>query len=183
MIRRVALCRAWHRRSPGGGPPGPGNPPAGAFLWTRKCRIMGAEIPVRRSVAVESKPSAFETWWREILPALEAQGYGQDDIFAVHLALEEAFQNAVRHGNRMNPAKKVVIDYAVDREQVEIRMTDEGAGFDPRSVPDPRVGDNLYRPTGRGLLLIRSYMHIVEYNEQGNSLRMVRRKSRPVPRS
>jgi len=144
--------------------------------------MMGAEMPVRRSVVVESRPSAFEVWWREILSALEAQGFSQDDIFAVHLALEEAFQNAVKHGNRMNPAKKVMIDYAVDPEKVEVCMTDEGTGFDPRSVPDPRVGENLYRPAGRGLLLIRSYMHTVEYNEQGNSLRMVRRKSQPVPK-
>ena len=99
----------------------------------------------------------------------------------MHLALEEAFLNAVKHGNRMDPTKKVTIDYAVDPEQVEIRMTDEGPGFDPGRVPDPRVGKNLYRPEGRGLLLIRSYMHTVEYNEQGNSLRMVRRKSQPVP--
>ena len=137
---------------------------------------MGAEMPVRRSLAVESSSSAFEGWWREVLSALETHGYSQDDIFAVHLALEEAFQNAVKHGNRMNPAKKVMIDYAVDPEKVEVRMTDEGAGFDPRSVPDPRVGENIYRPAGRGLLLIRSYMHSVEYNEQGNSLWMVRRK-------
>jgi serine/threonine-protein kinase RsbW len=142
---------------------------------------MGAEMPVRRSIAVESRPSAFEAWWRDVLSALEAHGYSQDDMFAVHLALEEAFQNAVRHGNRMNPAKKVLIDYAVDPEKVEVRMTDEGVGFDPRSVPDPRVGENLYHPTGRGLLLIRSYMHTVEYNERGNSLRMIRRKSEPIP--
>ena len=142
---------------------------------------MAAKMPVRRSIAVESRASAFEASWQEILSALEAHGFNQDDIFAVHLALEEAFLNAVKHGNRMNPAKKVMIDYAVDSEQAEIRMTDEGSGFDPRSVPDPRVGENLYRPAGRGLLLIRSYMHTVEYNEQGNSLRMIRRKSQPVP--
>jgi serine/threonine-protein kinase RsbW len=100
----------------------------------------------------------------------------------VHLALEEAFLNAIKHGNRMDPAKKVVIDYLVDQEKVEIRMTDEGAGFDPRRIPDPRVGENLYRPEGRGLLLIRSYMHTVEFNERGNSLRMIRCKSQPVPR-
>jgi len=143
---------------------------------------MGAEMPVRRSIAVESRPSAFEAWWRDVLSALEAHGFTQDDIFAVHLALEEAFLNAVKHGNRMNPAKKVMIDYAVDPEKVEVRMTDEGEGFDPRCVPDPRVGENLYLPAGRGLLLIRSYMHTVEYNEQGNSLRMVRRKSEPPPK-
>jgi serine/threonine-protein kinase RsbW len=143
---------------------------------------MAAEVPVRRSVVVESKPSALEQSCREILSALEAGGFSQDDIFAVHLALEEAFLNAVKHGNRMDPTKKVQIDYAVDQEKVEIRMTDEGPGFDPGHVPDPRVGKNLYRPEGRGLLLIRSYMHTVEYNERGNSLRMVRCRNQSVPR-
>jgi serine/threonine-protein kinase RsbW len=142
---------------------------------------MAAEMPVRRSVVVESRSSALEQSCREILSALEAGGFSQDDIFAVHLALEEAFLNAVKHGNRMDPTKKVQIDYTVDQEKVEISMTDEGPGFDPGRVPDPRVGKNLYRPEGRGLLLIRSYMHTVEYNARGNSLRMVRCKSRPVP--
>jgi serine/threonine-protein kinase RsbW len=143
---------------------------------------MAAEMPVRRSVVVESRSSALEQSCREILSALEAGGFSQDDIFAVHLALEEAFLNAVKHGNRMDPTKKVQIDYTVDQEKVEISMTDEGPGFDPGRVPDPRVGKNLYRPEGRGLLLIRSYMHTVEYNERGNSLRMVRCKSQSVPR-
>jgi serine/threonine-protein kinase RsbW len=142
---------------------------------------MAAEMPVRRSVVVESRPSALEQSCREILSALEAGGFSQDDIFAVHLALEEAFLNAVKHGNRMDPTKKVQIDYLVDQEKVEIRMTDEGTGFDPSRIPDPRVGKNLYRPEGRGLLLIRSYMDTVEYNERGNSLRMVRCKGRSVP--
>jgi serine/threonine-protein kinase RsbW len=141
---------------------------------------MAAEMPVRCSVIVESKPSALEPSCRVILAALEARGFSQDDVFAVHLALEEAFLNAVKHGNRMDPRKKVTIEYLVDPEKVEIRMTDEGPGFDPGRIPDPRVGKNLYRPEGRGLLLIRSYMDTVEYSEQGNSLRMVRNKSRPA---
>ena len=142
---------------------------------------MAAEMPVRRSVVLESRPSALEQSCREILATLEAGGFSQDDLFAVHLALEEAFLNAVKHGNRMNPNKKVLLDYVVDQEKVEIRMTDEGPGFDPHRIPDPRVGNNLYRPEGRGLLLIRSYMHTVEYNERGNSLRMVRCKGQPAP--
>jgi len=141
---------------------------------------MAAEMPVKRSVVVDSEPSAVEPSCREILARLEASGFSQDDIFAVHLALEEAFLNAVKHGNRMDPAKKVTIDYVVDQEKVEICVTDEGPGFDPGGIPDPRVGQNLYRPEGRGLLLIRSYMHTVEYNERGNSLRMIRCKGRPV---
>jgi len=143
---------------------------------------MAAETPVQCSVAVESIPSALEPSCRVILEALEARGFSQDDIFAVHLALEEAFLNAVKHGNRMDPTKKVTIEYVVDPEKVEIRMTDEGPGFDPGRIPDPRVGKNLYRPEGRGLLLIRSYMHTVEYSERGNSLRMVRNRSQSIPK-
>jgi len=144
---------------------------------------MAADMPVRRSVTLESIPSALGPSCRDILAALEARGFSQDDLFAVYLALEEAFLNAVKHGNRMDPAKKVTIDYTVDQEKVEIRMTDEGPGFDPSRIPDPRVGPNLYRPEGRGLLLIRSYMHTVEYSAQGNSLRMVRCKSPPAAKS
>ena len=133
---------------------------------------MAAESPVRSSLVVESEPSALSRPCRQILGVLEAKGFSQDDVFAVHLALEEAFLNAVKHGNKMDASKKVV---------VEISVCDEGEGFDPGTVPDPRIGDNLFRPEGRGLLLINSYMHTVEYTSGGTCLRMVRYKGRPVP--
>jgi len=142
---------------------------------------MAAETPVRCSVVVESKPAALGQLCQQILSVLEARGFSPDDVFAVHLAMEEAFLNAVKHGNKMDATKKVTIEYLVDQEKVEIRVMDEGEGFDPHRIPDPRVGENLYRPEGRGLLLIRSYMHVLEYNERGNGLRMIRYKGRPLP--
>ena len=143
-------------------------------------RLMASEAPISCSIVVESKPSAVVEVCKEILTKLEAHRFGKDDMFAVHLTLEEAFLNAVKHGNRMDPTKKVMLEYLVDEEKVEIRMTDEGEGFDPQNIPDPRVGENLYRPEGRGLLLMNAYMDVVEYNERGNGLRMVRYKKRPV---
>ncbi|HPY52032.1 MAG TPA: ATP-binding protein, partial [Sedimentisphaerales bacterium] len=95
--------------------------------------------------------------------------------------LEEAFLNAVKHGNKMDPSKTVTIDYAIDPEKVEIRIQDQGSGFNPQTVPDPRVGENLYRPEGRGLLLMSAYMHVFEYNERGNGVHMIRYKDRPIP--
>lgn len=117
--------------------------------------------------------------WTWILPKLKAHNFSEDDIFAVHLAMEEAFINAVRHGNKMDPQKEVKIDYFVDEGRVEISMTDEGQGFDPDVVPDPRCGENLYKTGGRGLLLIRSYMDVVEFNNRGNCVHLVRYKERP----
>jgi serine/threonine-protein kinase RsbW len=144
---------------------------------------MAPEAPINCSTVVESKPSAVEKQWMWILPKLKAHNFSEEDIFAVHLAMEEAFINAVRHGNKLDAEKEVKIDYFVDEGRVEISMTDEGQGFDPDAVPDPRCGDNLYKAGGRGLLLIRSYMDVVEFNNRGNRVRMVRYKERPRKKS
>jgi len=139
--------------------------------------FMAPEIPTSHSVVVKSSPSAVTRQWTWILPKLKAHDFSEDDIFAVHLAMEEAFINAVRHGNKMEPEKQVKIEYAVYSEKVEITMTDQGRGFSPNSVPDPRFSENLYKTGGRGLLLMRSYMDIVEFNNSGNRVRMVKYKS------
>lgn len=142
---------------------------------------MASEAPIQCSIVVKSEPSALGEPCRQILSAMKEKGFGQDDVFAVHLAVEEAFLNAVKHGNKMDPLKTVTVDYLVDSGRVDIRLTDEGEGFKPESIPDPRIGENLYRPEGRGLLLINAYMHVVEYNGQGNGLHLVRYKDTPLP--
>jgi serine/threonine-protein kinase RsbW len=114
-----------------------------------------------------------------MLAELKARDFNDNDIFAVHLALDEAFENAVVHGNKMNPAKKVKVEYTVDSDKIEISITDEGNGFEPESVPDPRFGPGLEETAGRGLLLMNSYMDTVKFNESGNSVYMTRYKERP----
>lgn len=143
---------------------------------------MASKAPIQRSIVVPSVPSEMTHPCEQILSAMKERGFDQDDVFAVHLAMEEAFLNAVKHGNKMDPEKTVTINYCVDGEKVDIQMSDEGEGFNPKSVPDPRVGENLFRPEGRGLLLISAYMHVVEYNESGNGLHMQRYKDVPMPR-
>ena len=133
-----------------------------------------SSIPISRSLVLVSTPDAIEKTCTQILAELQTSGFSKEQIFAVHLALEEAFINAARHGNKMDPEKEIKIDYSVDLEKVEINIADQGSGFDPDKVPDPRCGDNLYRGEGRGVLLIRSYMDVVEYNEQGNGVRMIK---------
>jgi len=138
--------------------------------------VMASERPISKTMVVASTFSASEDVCHEIIPKLEERGFSKEDVFAVHLALQEAFINAVRHGNGMDSGKAVRVEYSVDGERFVVSVADEGAGFDPESVPDPRCGENLYKPNGRGLLLMRSYMDVVEYNERGNEVRMVRYK-------
>lgn len=142
---------------------------------------MTSKPPVSRSLMVGNNPSGIVAIWKEIVPKLEACSFSQDDIFAVHLALNEAFLNALSHGNKMDPDKQVKFDYSVKPDRVEVSVSDEGAGFDPDAVPDPRCGENLYKSVGRGLLLIRSYMDVVEFNNRGNVVHMVKYKLRPQP--
>jgi len=143
------------------------------------CNSMTSKASNSCSIIVDSKAAALNDVCNEILSKLQEHNFDKDDVFAVHLTLEEAFLNAVKHGNKNDPAKKVKIDYSVSSEKVEITITDEGAGFEPESVDDPRFGNGLYEPGGRGLLLMNSYMDIVKYNEQGNSVYMVRYKEKP----
>ena len=140
---------------------------------------MTPKAPISCSIVVESKPAAVVEVCRQIMAKLEANHFGKDDIFAVHLTLEEAFLNAVKHGNKMDPTKKVKVEYLVDSEKVDISITDEGNGFEPDAVADPRFGEKLFEPGGRGLLLMNSYMDIVEYNDRGNRVHMVRYKEKP----
>ncbi|MHC4570636.1 MAG: ATP-binding protein [Planctomycetota bacterium] len=140
---------------------------------------MTSRKPINHSVTVESTSFAIIGVYERIRPELETNNFSQDDIFAVHLALEEAFINAITHGNKTAPDKEVKIEYSVGSDKIEISITDEGEGFNPNSVPDPRHGENLYKPQGRGLLLMNSYMDVVEFNERGNSVHMIRYKEKP----
>lgn len=136
-------------------------------------------VPTSRTVVVGSVPSAIIEVRDEVLSELKASEFSQEDIFAVHLALEEAFINAITHGNKMDADKQIQIDYLIGSDRVEISMTDEGDGFDPKTVPDPRYGENLYKAEGRGLFLIRAFMDVVEFNDRGNAMRMVRYREKP----
>ncbi|MHC4130936.1 MAG: ATP-binding protein [Planctomycetota bacterium] len=133
------------------------------------------------SIEIASIPSAVEDICLKIVSELQVANFNKDDIFAVHLALEEAITNAVKHGNKMDPDKKVKIKYKITSDKVEISITDQGDGFIPDRVPDPRVGENLYKSEGRGLLLIQSFMNQVTFNKNGNCLNMIRFKGRTGP--
>lgn len=98
--------------------------------------------------------------------------FTETEIFAIKLALEEALVNAIKHGNQMDRTKKVHVAYRVTPDRFDIRIVDEGPGFDPEDVPDPTAPENLERPCGRGLLLMRHYMNHIEYLRPGNCVVM-----------
>lgn len=110
----------------------------------------------------------------ELLGIVNRCGYGESCAFAIRLAMEEALYNAIRHGNRMDPAKAVEVKYDIDPQRAIITVTDQGEGFDPASVPDPTTDENLEKPSGRGIMLMRAYMDQVCFNNRGNQVRLVK---------
>ncbi len=91
------------------------------------------------------------------------------------VALDEAFVNAVKHGNKNDPSKLVRITAELSAKEAKFTVEDEGAGFNIQEIPDPRDPANLFKTSGRGVLLIYNIMDEVEYNERGNRLTMIKR--------
>ncbi|MFO0903762.1 MAG: ATP-binding protein [Pirellulales bacterium] len=108
----------------------------------------------------------------DLLAKLSELGWEEHDVFGIHLAVEEALVNAIKHGNQDNPEKIVDVILRLSSEKFYIQVTDQGAGFNPMEVPDPTDDDNIDLPSGRGLMLMRSFMSLVEYNDKGNSVQM-----------
>lgn len=96
------------------------------------------------------------------------------------IALDEAFVNAVKHGNKSNPQKLVRITAELSPKEACFTVEDEGDGFNIQEIPDPCDPANLFKSSGRGVLLIYNIMDEVEYNAQGNRVKMVKRPEKTV---
>jgi len=138
---------------------------------------MVSETSTKRISVVDSDVYAISKICGRLLDEVRAKDFDSDEIFAIHLALEEAILNALKHGNKFDPKKTVDIDYQITDEKCDIAVADEGEGFSPDSLPDPRAEENIYKPCGRGVLLMRSYMDVVEFNEPGNRVHMIKYKN------
>jgi serine/threonine-protein kinase RsbW len=113
----------------------------------------------------------------DLVAAMAGLGYPPRDGQAVRLALEEAVVNGVRHGNGGDPARRVLVRCWVRPDAVLAEVEDEGPGFDPSLVPDPTLPENMDRPSGRGLLLMRHFMTWVRFCGRGNCVMLYKRRS------
>ena len=102
-------------------------------------------------------------------------GVIKPDRSNLFIALDEAFVNAVKHGNKSDRRKLVRITAELSAKEARFTIEDEGEGFNVSEIPDPRDPANLFKTSGRGVLLIYNIMDEVEYNERGNRLTMIKR--------
>lgn len=97
------------------------------------------------------------------------------------VGLTEALANAMLYGNGCDPSKRVRVEVTLGPDHIRARVTDQGVGFDPASVPDPTAPANLTKPGGRGLFLMRKLLDEVSFNERGNQVTLVLRLEQAPP--
>lgn len=131
-------------------------------------------------MVIASKTTEIGAVKDAILSRARTCQFSERELFGVRLALEEALSNAIHHGNGDDPSKQVVVDYQVDEQTLRISVTDEGGGFQPKDLPDPCCEENLTRPNGRGVMLMKCYMDEVRFNQQGNRVTLVKYRQGPA---
>jgi serine/threonine-protein kinase RsbW len=108
---------------------------------------------------------------RDILRHARITGCLADHQAELEIALREALANAVLHGNRSDAAKKVLVRaYCDPKKGFVIAVRDEGRGFDPAKVPDPRREDRIQLTHGRGIFLMRELMDHIEHRKGGREI-------------
>jgi serine/threonine-protein kinase RsbW len=93
-------------------------------------------------------------------------GLDEDAMHWVSVAIRESVINAIKHGNREDPAKLVTVEFAFtpadEPSQLVVRVTDQGEGFDPGAIADPLAPENILKSSGRGIFFMRSFMDDVQ---------------------
>lgn len=110
-------------------------------------------------------------------------GFDDDEALNVGLAVREAVINAMVHGNGEDASRSVFVTLTSDDQGLRATILDQGNGFDRDTAPDPRVGDNRMRSSGRGLLLMEAFVDEVRFRrEAGGGTEVVMTKRRPRPK-
>jgi len=106
-------------------------------------------------------------------------GYSDEFISSIDLAVRESVANAVKHGNKFDEEKQVKVAFADTSEGFEMTVRDFGRGFDVDEIPDPTDPSNLLKISGRGILFMRSFMDVVEWetnDDGGTTVKMVKKR-------
>ncbi len=140
--------------------------------------LLGLEVLTaaaeRYRLVLPSDPSRLEAAIHEISELASRHHFEHGLLFKVRLGVVEALRNAIEHGSKYKPDKKIVLEMTIDRETVDVTVTDEGDGFDYNNLPDPTKPENLMLERGRGIFLIKVSMDEVRWNRKGNQIRMVK---------
>lgn len=110
-------------------------------------------------------------------------GFDEDTVPQIAMAVREAAVNAVLHGNGYDPRKRMTVLFETTSDSLIVRISDQGLGLDPETIPDPLLPENVLRGSGRGIFLIRSFMDEVHFRQlsPGTELTLIKHRSPAQP--
>jgi len=114
-----------------------------------------------------------------LLDALQRNDFSPHDVQGIHLAVQEAILNALRHGHQGDPSKQVRIRYLINHVGLLTQVEDEGAGFRPDWILNPPSPEMHVEGGGRGLRLLLQHMSEVRYNATGNCVTLLKHRVQP----
>ena len=120
-------------------------------------------------------PSELDTLAKveQIIEDIKEEFNISEEIYGnILVSLSEAVNNAIKHGNKLDPNKLVDFLFDSDETNFTFKITDEGYGFDYKNIPDPTHPDNLEKPDGRGIFIMKSLSDHVEFNETGSEVKI-----------
>ena len=88
------------------------------------------------------------------------------------VAVTEATNNAIKHGNKLDSSKNVFLAFENSELEFQFTIKDEGLGFNPDTIPDPTLEENITKPDGRGIFIIKNLSDNLEFNDEGREIRM-----------
>jgi serine/threonine-protein kinase RsbW len=140
------------------------------------CDFDTNKLILKLSVTLSADRSAVEPVVQNVMNMVREMKCAAGQENNIELALGEALTNAVVHGANSDPSKTVECDVACDEEHgMLIVVRDPGSGFDPASIADPCVAENIYSSHGRGIYLINQLMDDVQFHKNGTEIRMIKR--------
>ena len=124
--------------------------------------------PVIKQISLHSESKSLlilEDWINSLC---EAYSIGEEIYGNILIAITEAVNNAIIHGNKNDIKKQTLIEYEVAKEKLIFKVSDKGVGFDFKNIKDPTDPENIEQPNGRGIFLMTHLADDVEYTEPGN---------------
>lgn len=129
----------------------------------------------RTNIDLRSNKKAIKLIEPIIFEIKEKLSLADDKFYNILIAVTEAVNNGIIHGNKLNPSKFVHFTVLADHKEIEIVVEDEGDGFDPESISDPRNPENLLKENGRGVFLIRALCDNVSFETEGQGTKIIMR--------
>lgn len=127
--------------------------------------------------SVPSSVESIDGAVAEIVTFAEMAGFQEAALFGIDMAARESVANAMKHGNKLDPAKPVEVSLIANESEISIEVRDRGDGFSPEALPDPTDPENLLKATGRGILFMKNFMDEVSWNRhpEGGTLACMRK--------